>query len=148
MVIVFKNSSKTIRCAGVAAITYMSIVALAACSSAHEVIDSGKACTSCHSDTKQTYEVANPSGAISSNGSITVKTSASTVVVCKPTFISEDGSRFVPMQYSSKTVSDGSTEITLDEGAWALCTVDGVSVKASKIVVVSASGDAAVEVNL
>lgn len=121
---------------------------LVGCSSAHEVIESGKSCTSCHSDEKQTYDVSSPSGALSSNGTLTVKTSSSSVLICKPTFISSDGTRFVPEKFSSVSVSGGSAEVTLDEGTWVLCTADGVTVQKSKVVVVSSAGDASAEVDL
>ncbi len=123
-------------------------IALTGCSGAHEVINNGESCTSCHSDSKQTYDVSSPKDAVSSNGTVTVKTSASSVVVCKPVFTAEDGSKFVPEQQTSKTVSGGSVEITLEEGTWVLATVDGSSVKASKLVTVSSSASGPAEVEL
>lgn len=130
------------------AVAVCALFGLSACSGTHELIGSGKSCTSCHSDAKQTYDVSSPAGAIASNGTVEVKTSASQVVVCKPTFISEDGSRFVPEQYSTASVSDGKAEVSLDEGTWVLCTVDGTAVQKSAVVVVSSTGASSAEVEL
>ena len=91
----------------------------------HEIIDQGKACASCHSDEKQTYDVAQPESAAQSTGEVHVKTDASQVIVCKPTFISEDGSKFVPERTSARSPCRGvSATITLPEGTWAVCTND------------------------
>ena len=112
----------------------------------HEIIVQGKACASCHSDEKQTYDVAQPESAAQSTGEVHVKTDASQVIVCKPTFISEDGSKFVPEQTSTQSVSGGEATITLLEGTWAVCTNDG-QVKAKRVTVsAQAAGAADVEV--
>lgn len=141
-------SKSVVKTGAVALALSLSVVGLAACSGSHQVIDSGEACVKCHSDEKATYEVANPKGAVSSDGELTVKSSASQIAICKVTFISEDGSRFVPMQYSAKQVSDGQASISLEEGTWALCVIDGSDVKKSQIVVVSDSGAASAVVEL
>ena len=75
-----------------------------------------------------------------------MKTDASQVIICKPTFISEDGSKFVPEQTSTQSVSGGEATITLPEGTWAVCTNDG-QVKA-KLVTVSAQAAGAADVEL
>ena len=112
----------------------------------HEIIDQGKACASCHSGEKQTYDVAQPESAAQSTGEVHVKTDASQVIICKPTFISEDGSKFVPEQTSTQSVSGGEATITLPEGTWAVCTNDG-QVKA-KLLTVSAQAAGAADVEL
>lgn len=120
--------------------------ALVGCGSGqHEVIDQGQECSSCHSGEKQVYDVAAPASAVQSNGSVSVKTSAEQVSVCKPIFVSQDGSRFVPEQVSSAKVVDGSAQLELSEGTWAICT-NGQSVKAQLVTVSpDASGSADVE---
>lgn len=75
-----------------------------------------------------------------------MKTDASQVIICKPAFISEDGSKFVPEQTSTQSVSGGEATITLPEGTWAVCTNDG-QVKA-KLVTVSAQVAGAADVEL
>ncbi len=116
---------------------------LSGCSGAHQMIAAGEDCSSCHSDSKASYDVASPKDAIASNGTVNVKTSASSVVVCVPTFISEDGSRFVPEQRRTVNVSGAQATIELEQGTWALVVADGDNVKASKIVVVDGSAAAA-----
>ena len=112
----------------------------------HEVIDQGKSCASCHSDTKQTYDVEQPASAAQSTGQVNVKTSASQVIIAKPVFVSEDGSKFVPEQVSTQSVSDGQATVQLSEGVWAVCTNEG-QVKA-KLVLVNAQAAGAVDVEL
>lgn len=112
----------------------------------HEIIDQGKACASCQSDEKQTFDVAQPESAAQSTGEVHVKTDALQVIICKPTFISEDGSKFVPEQTSTQSMSGGEATITLLEGTWAVCTNDG-QVKA-KLVTVSAQAAGAADVEL
>ena len=81
---------------------------LAGCGSGqHEVIDQGQECSSCHSGGKQVFDDAAPASAVQSNGTVSVKTSAEQVLVCKPIFVSEDGSKFVPEQVSSVKAEDG-----------------------------------------
>lgn len=120
--------------------------ALVGCGSGqHEVIDQGQDCSSCHSGSKQVYDDATPSSAVQSNGSVSVRTSAEQVLVCKPIFVSQDGSKFVPEQASSVKVVDGSAQLQLSEGTWALCT-NGKDVKAQLVTVSQdASGSADVE---
>lgn len=120
--------------------------ALVGCGSGqHEVIDQGQECSSCHSGEKRVYDVAAPSSAIQSSGTVSVKTSAEQVLVCKPIFVSQDGSKFVPEQVSSAKVADGSAQLQLSEGIWAIC-VNGQSVKAQLVTVSpEASGPADVE---
>lgn len=111
----------------------------------HEVIDQGQDCSSCHSSGKQVYDNVTPSSAVQSNGSVSVRTSAEQVLVCKPIFVSQDGSKFVPEQVSSAKVVDGSAQLQLSEGTWALCT-NGNDVKAQLVTVSpDASGSADVE---
>lgn len=120
--------------------------ALVGCGSGqHEVIDQGQDCSSCHSGSKQVYDDVAPSSAVQSNGSVLVRTSAEQVLVCKPIFVSQDGSKFVPEQASSVKVVDGSAQLQLSEGTWALCT-NGKDVKAQLVTVSpDASGPADVE---
>ena len=120
--------------------------ALVGCGSGqHDVIDQGQECSNCHSGEKQVYDVAAPSSAIQSSGTVSVKTSAEQVLVCKPIFVSQDGSKFVPEQVSSAKVADGSAWLQLSEGTWAIC-VNGQSVKAQLVTVSpEASGPADVE---
>ena len=119
---------------------------LAGCGSGqHEVIDQGQECSSCHSGEKQVYDVAAPLSAVQSSGTVFVKTSAEQVLVCKPIFVSQDGSKFVPEQVSSAKVADGSARLQLSEGTWAIC-VNGQSVKAQLVTVSpEVSGPADVE---
>lgn len=110
---------------------------LGACSfsKAHQVVPSGKACTSCHEE-KQTYDVTSPKGALCSGGTVSLKTAASSVSVCTPVFTSEDGSSYTPQERRTVSVEDGQAVIQLDEGVWALCVKkDDTSV--GQIVVVS-----------
>ena len=129
-----------------AAIALAMAFALVGCGSGqHEVIDQGQDCSSCHSSGKQVYDDVAPSSAVQLNGSVSVRTSAEQVLVCKPIFVSQDGSKFVPEQVSSAKVVDGSAQLQLSEGTWALCT-NGKDVKAQLVTVSpDASGSADVE---
>ena len=129
-----------------AAIALAMAFALVGCGSGqHEVIDQGQDCSSCHSSGKQVYDDVAPSSAVQSNGSVSVRISAEQVLVCKPIFVSQDGSKFVPEQASSAKVVDGSAQLQLSEGTWALCT-NGKDVKAQLVTVSpDASGSADVE---
>ncbi len=120
--------------------------ALVGCGSGqHEVIDQGQDCSSCHSGSKQVYDGVAPSSAVQSDGSVSVRTSAEQVLVCNPIFVSQDGSKFVPEQASSVKVIDGSAQLQLSEGTWALCT-NGKDIKAQLVTVSpDASGSADVE---
>ena len=110
---------------------------LAGCGSGqHEVIDQGQDCSSCHSGGKQVFDDAAPASAVQSNGTVSVKTSAEQVLVCKPIFV---GSKFVPEQVSSVKAEDGSTQVQLSEGTWALCAQVQGSVKAQLVTVSSES---------
>ncbi len=110
-------------------------LALVGCGSGqHEVIEQGQECSSCHSGDKQVYDVAAPASAVQSNGSVSVKTSAEQVLVCKPIFVSQDGSKYVPEQVLSTKVVDGSAQLQLSEGTWAIC-ANGQSVKAQLVTV-------------
>lgn len=120
--------------------------ALVGCGSGqHEVIDQGQDCSSCHSGSKQVYDGVAPSSAVQSDGSVSVRTSAEQVLVCNPIFVSQDGSKFVPEQASSVKVIDGSAQLQLSEGTWALYT-NGKDIKAQLVTVSpDASGSADVE---
>lgn len=121
---------------------------LAGCGSGqHEVIDQGQDCSGCHSGGKQVFDDAAPASAVQSNGTVSVKTSAEQVLVCKPIFVSEDGSKFVPEQVSSVKAEDGSAQVQLSEGTWALCTQAQGSVKA-QLVMVSSENTGAADVEL
>lgn len=134
-----KRVQRAVLGAACAAALGISCLALTGCSGSHQVIGYGEACSSCHSDSKSTYEVASPKDALTCNGAITVKTSASSIVLCKPTFISEDGSRYVPEQSKTVSVSGGQASVQLDEGTWALVVADGDNVKSEKLIVVDSS---------
>ena len=138
------------RFANVAAACGLATVAafgLAGCSGAHEIIDSGKQCTSCHAD-KQTYDVASPLSAIQTGTNVTVQTSASCIEVCSVTFISEDGSKFVPERCRTVSVDGGSATIELSDGTWALCVANGNSVSKSVLVCVDSGLQAETSVSL
>ena len=97
---------------------------LAGCGSGqHEVIDQGQECSSCHSGGKQVFDDAAPASAVQSNGTVSVKTSAE--------------------QVSSVKAEDGSAQVHLSEGTWALCTQVQGSVKAQLVTVSSESTGAA-----
>ncbi len=130
-----------------AAVCITCVVGLSACGSAHEIIASGEACASCH-DEKTTYEVASPANAVACGTQLTVQTKESAVVVCKPIFISEDGSSYVPQRASQVNVKDGSAALTLEEGTWVICTADGDKVKAQKLITVSAANSGSTTVEL
>ncbi len=138
-----KKGSRAVVASACAAALTLGALGLVGCSGAHQVIGAGQACSSCHSDTKATYEVSSPKDAVTCSGTVNVKTSASSVVVCVPTFISEDGSRFVPEQRRTVNVSNGTATLDLEQGTWAIVVADGDNVKASKVVVVDASASSA-----
>ena len=79
---------------------------------------------------------------------LTVQTKESMVVVCKPIYISEDGSNYVPQRVNQATVRDGSATLTLEDGIWAVCTADDDKVKSKMLVEVSSSDDAATSIEL
>ena len=139
------NVRKVVVSASAACALAMALALVGCGSGQHEVIDQGQDCSSCHSGSKQVYEDATPSSAVGSNGSVSVRTSAEQVLVCKPIFVSQDGSKFVPEQVSSAKVADGSARLQLSEGTWAIC-VNGQSVKAQLVTVSpEVSGPADVE---
>ena len=138
-----RKGSRVVVAAACTSVLAFGVLGLTGCSGAHQIIAAGEDCSSCHSDSKESYDVASPKDAVASNGTVNVKTSASSVVVCVPTFISEDGSRFVPEQRRTVNVSGGQASIELEQGTWALVVADGDNVKASKIVVVDGSSAAA-----
>lgn len=102
---------------------------LAGCASgnSHQVISSGQACESCHSEKKQTYEVSEPNVAAYASDEIIVKTSADKLDICAVTFISEDGSRYVPTSRSTVKVENGEAVVAPGEGIWAVCIDNGGS---------------------
>lgn len=139
------NARKVVFSASAAFALAMALALVGCGSGQHEVIDQGQDCSSCHSGEKQVYDGATPSSAVQSNGSVSVRTSAEQVLVCKPIFVSQDGSRFVPEQVSSVKAVDGSAQVQLSEGTWALCT-NGKDVKAQLVTVSpEVSGPADVE---
>lgn len=139
------NARKVVISASAACALAMALALVGCGSGQHEVIDQGQDCSSCHSGSKQVYDDATPSSAVQSNGSVSVRTSADQVLVCKPIFVTQDGSKFVPEQVSSVKVVDGSAQVQLSEGTWALCT-NGKDVKAQLVTVSpEASGPADVE---
>lgn len=102
---------------------------LAGCANgnSHQVISSGQACESCHSDKKQTYEVSEPNVAAYASNEVIVKTSADKLDICTITFISEDGSRYVPTSHSTAKVENGEATVAPGEGIWAVCIDNGGS---------------------
>ncbi len=119
----------------IALATLFAIAATGCGARAHETIDSGKACESCHSE-KQTYDVSEPKDAITCGNTITVETDAESVAVCAPIFTSEDGSAYVPELRSQAKVENGTASIELDEGTYAICLINGSKVEKSQIVTV------------
>ncbi|MDR4054867.1 MAG: hypothetical protein Q3W91_08095, partial [Senegalimassilia sp.] len=81
--------------------------------------------------------------AVHSNGTVSVKPPAEHVLVCKLIFVSEAASKFVPEHVSSVKAEDGSAQVHLSEGTWALCTQVQGSVKAQLVTVSSESTGAA-----
>ena len=77
-----------------------------------------------------------------------MQTKESAVIVCKPIFISEDGSSYVPQRASQAPVKDGTAALTLEEGIWVICTADGDKVKAQKLVTVSSANNEATTIEL
>ena len=140
------NVRKVVVSASAACALAMALALVGCGSGQHEVIDQGQDCSSCHSGSKQVYEDATPSSAVGSNGSVSVRTSAEQVLVCKPIFVTQDGSKFVPEQVSSVKVVDGSAQVQLSEGTWALCAT-GKDVKA-QLVTVSPEASAPADVEL
>ena len=139
------NARKVVFSASAAFALAMALALVGCGSGQHEVIDQGQDCSSCHSGSKQVYDGVAPSSAVQSDGSVSVRTSAEQVLVCNPIFVSQDGSKFVPEQASSVKVIDGSAQLQLSEGTWALCT-NGKDIKAQLVTVSpDASGSADVE---
>lgn len=135
--------NSTLKKAGIFALALFmcaAMFALVGCSGTHQLVGQGKTCSSCHSDSKTEYTVTSPKDAIACGGEVEVSTSASEVYVCEPTFISEDGSKYVPVQKSVKKVDGGSATIQLEEGNWVICTADDVNIKKAVLLTVSSSG--------
>lgn len=123
------------------------VAALAGCAPGqHQVIDASEACVSCHSDDKAvcSWGADVPAGTIESGPAVTVKTDASSVLVCMPAFTFEDGSAFVPVRDRAVSVREGEAAVQLEDGSWALCTDRGGSVRAQLVHVSSSSPHAAV----
>ena len=108
----------------------------------HQIISTSQDCLTCHSSGKETYEVASPSSAKTTEGKVIVKTSAESLVVCTVIFTSSDGSSYVPENYKTVSVSNGQAEIELAAGIWAICIDEGGS---SKSVLISSNGNASGE---
>ena len=104
----------------------------------HDIIAADEQCTSCHEE-KTTYEVSNPKDAMTVGNELQIKTSASTVIACKPIFTSEDGSSYVPQRSTQATARDGQATLTLEDGIWAICAAEDDKVTAEKIVIVDSS---------
>ena len=115
-------------------------LALAGCSAgAHQIIDANDSCTSCHSDEKQTYDVASPANAEQVASTLTVNADADKVYVCEPVFTKEDGSHFVPRAVTSVPTSGGSATVQLDPGTWVIALDEG-DTATSKLVTVADGG--------
>ena len=124
------------------------LLALAGCSgsagsstSQHQVVSSTQDCTFCHEE-KETYDIdaADVANILETGTTVTVETDESTVVVARATFINVSGSKYVPREYTTASVSDGQATIELDEGVWVLCLDEGDG-STCVIVSVSAGGD-------
>lgn len=123
------------------------LFSLAGCAAGqHQVIDAGEACSSCHSDEKATYEWGTdvPSSTVESGASVTVRTDAPSVAVCRPVFTAQDGSGFVPEKLTDATVRDGEAVVSLEDGLWALCVDEGDAARARLVHVDSANSESAV----
>lgn len=115
-------------------------LSLTACSaSAHQVINQGEACTGCHSEQKNTFEGASPSGTEAVAATVTVDTSADAIVVCAPIFTEEDGSYFVPESVRTVEASGGSATVELEPGTWVLA-IDEGGTATSRLVTVQDGG--------
>ena len=108
----------------------------------HQIISTTQDCLTCHGSGKETYEVASPSSAKTTEGKVVVKTSAESLVICNVVFTSSDGSSYVPESYKTVAVSNGQAEIELEAGIWAICIDEGSS---SKSVLISSNGNASGE---
>lgn len=124
--------------------------ALVGCSAGqHQVIDPNEPCSSCHSEEKDTYEwgVDVPASVVESGPRVTVRADARAVSVCTPTFTSENGSSYVPVQVTTATLSGGEAVVELEDGLWALCVDEGDTARA-QLVHVDSDADAAAVVEL
>ncbi len=124
----------------------VSIVTLAGCSSStHEVIESTKACSACHGEAKETYDIV-PQETQAVASTLVVSTSASEVYVCEPLFSREgDESFYVPRAVLKVSVEEGIATIQLEEGMWAL--VAGEDASAARVLI-TVSDDGAQEITL
>lgn len=104
----------------------------------HQVIALNEQCESCHSQPMDTYEPSQPSSAVPVGETMTVRTSEPQVLLCKPRFVSEDGSDYVPVEWKRFPVEGGSAEVILEEGVWCLAIDKGDS---SKTALVSCSAE-------
>ena len=137
------NVRKVVVSASAACALAMALALVGCGSGQHEVIDQGQDCSSCHSGSKQVYEDGTPSSAVEFERLRVGSNLCQQVLVCKPIFVTQDGSKFVPEQVSSVKVVDGSAQVQLSEGTWALCAT-GKDVKAQLVTVSpEASGPAA-----
>ena len=125
----------------------LAATALAGCGTgAHEIVDFTEDCTSCH-DEKPTYgPVGDVASATQVGTTVTISSKAATVSVCEVTFISEDCSKFAPSAYKTVYMSEGSGQIELSEGYWALCTGENGTDSQKLIKVVDGGPTDAVEV--
>ncbi len=119
---------------------------LSGCGNSHQVIPQGKACLTCHSEDKDTYDITEaPASAIETGPELTVKTSADSITVCTPIFTSEDGSTYTPVQYSTASVTDGEVTLDLGEGMWAIAIDKGGSSKSQLVNVVAGAESATID---
>lgn len=127
--------STALKTCSIATAALFALTAIGCTSSTHEIIDAGESCTSCHPE-KQVYDVSEPKEAIACGSAVKVETSAESIAVCRPIFISENGSSYVPEMKRQVKTENGSASIELGDGIFALCVVDGNQVKKSQIVIV------------
>jgi hypothetical protein len=104
----------------------------------HQVIKTNETCSSCHSDGRTPTDDA-LEGATSVSTNLTVKTDSDTIYVCTPLNTGKKSITFVPRLYDSFLVEDGSVELTLSEGTWAIAVTDGSTT--TNAVLVEASPD-------
>ncbi len=116
---------------------------LAGCSvTTHQIVSSTDSCASCHSEVPATYDVADSEVSVTQTcgTTITVETSQSEVIACKPLYVSESGKDYVPLRKQTARVDDGKATLELEEGLWLIAIDKGDSSK-SVFIYVDASAE-------
>lgn len=112
--------------------------------SQHQIIGTNESCVTCHADGKTTYEVGTPFDVVQTGSTVMVNTQADSLVVCTPTFTSEDGSHYVPVQVTVVKVEGQEKSIELEDGLWALCVDEGDTARTKLVSVNSSRTESAV----